>query len=155
MGIGRGSLYAAFGSKRALFHEALDRYLDEAERVLLEPLRREGPPRRRIEECLRAASERCRSGSPSCLAVKCAVTIAARDPEALLRVRRFTRRIEDAFHDTLLEAQCRGEVASRLSPRALARFFTHSLHGLAVTAAVDSHSGAARDALRVTLSVLD
>ena len=43
LGIGKGSLYAAFGSKRALFDLALDRYRERQGDTLTEIIDRPGP----------------------------------------------------------------------------------------------------------------
>lgn len=56
-GISSASLYAAFGSKEALYREALDKYLGTHGKVMT-ALRDEGlPPRQRLENALRRSAE--------------------------------------------------------------------------------------------------
>ena len=49
MGLGQASVYNAFGDKRALFIQCLDRYLDANMRARIARVERAAPPRKAIE----------------------------------------------------------------------------------------------------------
>jgi AcrR family transcriptional regulator len=145
MGINRPSLYAAFGSKEALFRKALDRY-------------REGPAayfREALEEpTARAVAERLlyggidvvtdRRNPRGCLLVQGALACG----EAAEAVRRelVSRRLasEAAIRGRFERALSEGDLPADSRPADLARYIVAVLHGLAVQAA----GGASRAQLR-------
>src|ERR1700739_4780241 len=57
LGIGKGSLYNAFGSKHELFELALRRYRDSQGAALLEMLEEPGPVKDRLRKTLRVLAE--------------------------------------------------------------------------------------------------
>ena len=54
MGLGQASVYNAFGDKRALFTQCLDRYLDANMRARIARVEKSLPPRQAIETFLRS-----------------------------------------------------------------------------------------------------
>lgn len=156
MGIQRGSLYAAFGDKRRLFLEALDRYEARFHEDMV-ALLRSRPPR----EAIRGVFERvvldcaCDDGTKGCLITNTAVALAEGDREIAARVRANLKRVEDAFDDALERAAERGESLGRRPPRATARFLTNGLQGLRVLSKCNVDLDVLQDAVEVTLSVLD
>ena len=156
MGIQRGSLYAAFGDKRQLFLEALDRYESrfhaDMERLLETPPTREGI-RRIFERVLSDCA--CDDGTKGCLMTNTAVALAEEDDEIWARVRANLSRIENVFAAALHEAAGRGEISRRQSPRALARFLTNSLQGLRVLTKCRVELDVLQDTVETTLSILD
>jgi TetR/AcrR family transcriptional repressor of nem operon len=154
MGIQRGSFYAAFGGKRQLFLEALDRYEERFHqntlRFLEEGLAREGIRRvfaQVVSDCA------CRGGARGCFITNTAVALAEDDPEAASRVRSNLRRLEDAFEAALRRA-APASLGGR-EPRALARFLTGGLQGLRVLSRCGVPLEVLNDAVEVTLSVVD
>jgi TetR/AcrR family transcriptional repressor of nem operon len=154
MGIQRGSLYAAFGGKRQLFLEALDRYEERfyrnTLRFLEEGSAREGI-RRVFEQVVSDCA--CAGGTKGCFITNTAVALAEDDPETASRVRSNFRRLEDAFEAALSRAE--PPSLQGREPRALARFFTGSLQGLRVLSRCGVPLEVLHDAVEVTLSVLD
>lgn len=135
-GIGKGSLYNAFGSKRDLFDRSLRRYdqlgTEAAEKYLNEP--------DTTRECVGAflhflvemdVAQPVRRG---CLAVNTAVELAGHDAEILNTIRRMqdhsvvelAARIDRGRHD--------GDVDRDTDPRALAEFLMNTIVGLRVMA---------------------
>jgi AcrR family transcriptional regulator len=143
MGISPPSLYAAFGNKKRLFFEAVERYVDggatAARAAADEPSARESIRRR-----LLAAA-----GDPSARGVGCLVVVGAlscspgaRDVEASLRRRR--RSTEKAMRDRIQRGIHEGELDAGTDTAALAKFYAAVVQGIAVQA----RDGAAPDELR-------
>jgi TetR/AcrR family transcriptional repressor of nem operon len=153
MGIQRGSLYAAFGDKHQLFHEALDRYEERFYRDTLRFLE-EGPPREGIRRVFEQVVSDCAcgGGAKGCFITNTAVALAEDDPETASRVRANLRRLEGAFESALARAE--PAVLAGREPRALARFLTTSLQGLRVLSRCCVELDVLNDAVEVTLSVL-
>ena len=156
MGIGRASLYHAFGSKRELFAEVLRRYGEVLDRDLLAPLRRPGPARRVLADFFRQLVDARASGAePCCLAIKSAVTTARADRETARWVAEVSRALEEAFFVLLERARADGELAKGRNVRALARFFASTVEGLAVTASARRDRRVLQDVVRTALATLD
>jgi TetR/AcrR family transcriptional repressor of nem operon len=151
MGIQRGSLYAAFGDKRNLFLESLERYEErfylEMQELLDAPSAGEGIRRvflKVVSDCA------CGGGGRGCLVTNTAAALAEDDAEIAARVRANLRRIEDAF-----EAALRRDSEGGRDPRAVARFLTNSLQGLRVLSKCGVDLDVLHDVVEVTLSVLN
>lgn len=156
MGIQRGSLYAAFGDKRQLFLEALERYEERFYLKMLAFLKsgnsREGI-RRVFEQVLEDCA--CGSGVKGCLITNTAVALAEEDVDVRERVRRNLARVESAFQQSLLDARRRGQLPARFEPLAIARFLTNGLQGLRVLAKCSVDYDVLKDAVDITLSILE
>ena len=155
-GIQRGSLYATFGDKRALFLAAIDRYdrvvtakllaaLDEPTSGL-EAIRRFF--RLKIEWAVAANRPR------GCLVTNSATELAPRDRGASTRVGAVLGKIEAAFHRAVVRAQRAGEIDPARNPRAVARFLTSSAQGLSVMAKTFPERAFLEDIVDVILAVL-
>jgi TetR/AcrR family transcriptional repressor of nem operon len=152
MGIQRGSLYAAFGDKRRLFLEALERYEERFYQLTLGSLRGEPPIEGIRKVFLQVLSDcTCAGGSKGCFVTNTAVALAEEDPEVARRVRANLLRLEDAFE----EALSRNPLPGRRDARAVARFLTNSLQGLRVLSKCCADLDVLHDAVAVTLSVLE
>jgi TetR/AcrR family transcriptional repressor of nem operon len=137
-GLGRGSLYGAFGDKRALFLKVLGRYFETAMACRLECLRTPGAGRAAIVALFRdiarsASADRERKG---CMLTNCSVELADRDPDLACQAARGLDRFEHAFAGAIRTAQERGEIAARRDPARLARFLTVCMEGMLVLARV-------------------
>jgi TetR/AcrR family transcriptional repressor of nem operon len=137
LGIGKGSLYHTFDSKRALFELALRRYVDLRVAGLEATLRGRGSTRSRLRRALlRLAEVDADTAGRGCLAVNTATELAGTDPAAADAVRQLFDRIEDAFAAVIEEGRRRGEIASEHSPRQLASLLLTSFIGMVVVAKV-------------------
>lgn len=137
-GLGRGSLYGAFGDKRALFHKVLGRYLTSSLDEMLAPLHAPEAGREAIVALFRgiardASRDRERKG---CLMTNCSVELADRDPDLACQAARGFDRFERAFATAIRAAQARGEMAASRDPVRLARFLTITMEGMLVLARV-------------------
>src|SRR5258705_8447681 len=95
MSIGRQSMYDTFGDKRALFLEALERYIGRADHVHACL-----PQARSVKRAIRDLFEAIANESPKekrrgCLGVLTAVELAPHDPEIAKLLARRQRVLED------------------------------------------------------------
>ena len=157
MGIQRGSLYGAFGDKRALFFAAIERYDRVMTSRLLATLDAPGSGLEAIRRFFRlkveAAQER---GRPrGCLVTNSAAELGSRDRATASRIGATLGRIEAAFHRAVVRAQEAGELDPARDARALARFLTSSAQGLSVMAKASPDRATLDDIVRITLEVVD
>lgn len=156
MGIQRGSLYGAFGDKRALFFAAMERYDRVMTAKLLAALDAPGSGLDAIRRFFRlkveAAQER---GRPrGCLVTNSATELASRDRGTASRIGATLGKIEAAFHRAVVRAQQAGEIDPARDPRALARFLTSSAQGLSVMAKTSPDRSPLEDIVKITLEVM-
>jgi len=120
--IGKGSLYATFGSKRALFGRALRRYRDLQGDTLTGIINEPGPVKARLRAALMSIVEANAAdpGRRGCLAVNTAAELGGTDPEATLDVRRMFERNQDGIEAVIAEGQQDGEIRPDIPARALA-----------------------------------
>jgi|1185.fasta_scaffold801290_1 TetR/AcrR family transcriptional repressor of nem operon len=137
-GLGRGSLYGAFGDKRALFLKVLGRYFNSSFDERLALLRQPGAGREAIIALFRgiAREATCDRQRKGCLVTNCSVELADRDPDLACRAAQGLDRFERAFAVAVRGAQARGEVAPGRDPERLARFLTVCMEGMLVLARV-------------------
>lgn len=130
-GLGRSSLYAAFGDKRGLYLSALDRYEAVGVGRISAALAR--PP---LRKALAAFVGRiiddtvAGPGRRGCFIGNCAAELARGERTAANRVRRSLDRLEATFRDALAGARARGEIAATSDVDALARFLVAGIQGL-------------------------
>jgi TetR/AcrR family transcriptional repressor of nem operon len=131
-GLGRSSLYAAFGGKRALLHLALQRYEEQALARIAAALARPVPVREAIAAFAGDLVDGIVAGPGrrGCFIGNCAAELARGDRATGVRVRRSLERIEAIFADTLTRARMRGEIAAGADVRSLARFLVAGIQGL-------------------------
>jgi TetR/AcrR family transcriptional repressor of nem operon len=137
-GLGRASLYGAFGDKRALFLKVIGRYCETAMEAQLEGLRAPGAGRSAIlavfHEIARVAcADRQRKG---CMVTNCAVELADRDPDFACVAARGLDRFEQAFAAAIRTAQAQGDIPPDRDPARLARFLTVCMEGMLVLARI-------------------
>jgi TetR/AcrR family transcriptional repressor of nem operon len=157
MGIQRGSLYATFGDKRALFLAALERYQRAVVQELLDALEAPGSGTAAIRRFFRLRVEGSLDrGRPlGCLLTNSAIELARRDRGATARVRASLARLEGAFLRALVRARKGGELEGRRDLRALARFLTSSAQGLSVMAKARPVRPVLEDVVAVVLAALE
>lgn len=120
-GLGRQSLYNAFGGKRALYEACLAHYERTRSAAMEACLTAGGSPLAAIERLFStwrgAAAESCRG----CLLLNALAEFGGRDPELLGVVDRVFARQREALADRLRAAQVAGELPSDLDPVKAAR----------------------------------
>lgn len=156
LGIGQGSLYAAFGDKDGLYRAALDQYRATLAAAALRDLEAGDGARAAIRTMLleraRIATE---GGGRGCLAVNAACERLPHDPATARTVRDMQDAGRDALTDLLRAAAERGEIAPRHDPYTLAGFLVTFLNGLLVAAKVTPDVRALEPLVEVALGALD
>jgi TetR/AcrR family transcriptional repressor of nem operon len=132
VGVGKGSLYNAFGSKRELFTRALERYRDKQAVLVDQALEAEGPIKERIARAMELMID-MNFADPDrrgCLAVNTAAELAGFDEDATDRVQAMFERTTRAFQDAIRIGQASGEIGRDLDPYVLALHLLTTLVGL-------------------------
>jgi TetR/AcrR family transcriptional repressor of nem operon len=132
-GLGRGSLYGAFGDKHALFMRALDEHSTSTMAAVRAELRDSAEPAYdrlvgHIRSMARAnATDSKRRG---CLMAKSAAELAATDKAVARRVKRFVDTYQSELAETIAAAQREGDVDSAVNSRDLAALVLAILRGM-------------------------
>jgi AcrR family transcriptional regulator len=136
MGIGAPSLYAAFGDKRTLFAEALDRYLHTYGAFAGRALAEQTAARDGIERLLRDAASAYtgRGHPPGCLLSSAATNCTLQSADVKSRLRDLRARGDRALEQKLATAAHTGELAADTDTHALATFYAATLQGMAAQA---------------------
>jgi AcrR family transcriptional regulator len=144
-GISPPSFYHAFGSKEALFREAVDLYVATIGGPSVQALEEGRTAREGLEAMLRKTAEfLSRPGKPhGCLLVLGATNCAPANKGAQEYVLGFRRKAPEVIRRRLKRAVADGELSSNLDVAAVAAFYATVLHGLGVRAG----DGAPRAAL--------
>ncbi|WP_129839613.1 TetR/AcrR family transcriptional regulator [Streptomyces sp. RFCAC02] len=156
LGVGKGSLYNAFGSKHALFEQALRRYRDSQAAALARLFDGDGPVKERLRAALRllAETDLAAAGRRGCMAVNTAAERAGTDAAATALVRRMFERTEDALGALVEEGQRRGEIAADRDARALGSSLLATLVGLQLLARVEEGPERLTRAIDATVDAL-
>ncbi|GGT41360.1 TetR family transcriptional regulator [Streptomyces chromofuscus] len=138
-GVGRGSLYGAFGSKEGLYLAAMERYRQLYAVPLIDMLRAGTPARDLLREVLVATVDGIvRDGDrKSCLIVGATTERVSQDPKVAAHVRSTTAALEDALRDVIATAQAEGQLPNSRNARDLARYLIVTMHGLRVMGAMN------------------
>ena len=156
-GLGRQSLYNAFGDKRALFDDALRHYQDTYFEPMLKQLAAPGSPIENIKTVLSWWEERAKRRTlRGCLVANSLAEFGMRgqdQPGLTDELSRTLSRLEKGFHGALRRAQAEGELSAAHDPKALARLLTTLAQGLSVVHKVTTPAFS-RDAIRAVRMVL-
>ncbi len=155
-GISRGSMYATFGSKDALYVKALDHYTATAGEIALGCLAGDGTARDRIARLFRHFADDT-LGDPEnrgCFMLNAAMERAGHDAVVARRVRDAIGENEAALLGLLQDAQDAGELAADRDPKALARYLVAALNGVRVTAKATRDRALIDDAIAIALEAL-
>jgi TetR/AcrR family transcriptional regulator, transcriptional repressor for nem operon len=156
-GLGKGSLYGAFGDKRKLFLRVLESYCQE--RVSLARQALTGPDaealdrlrsyaRGTVDAATRPPQER------SCLLTKSTAELAGHDADVAGRLRATFQAIEDAIAASVESAQRHGDIDPAADARQLARVLAAVLRGIEALASAGTDPAALRDTVEGALGAL-
>ena len=148
--LGRSSLYAAFGDKRALYLRALARYEERSVERIAAAF--DGKPLRRgLEDFLAGLIDDIVAGPgrSGCFIGNCAAELARLDAMAGTQVRRSLARIERTFKGILEK-----HLAPSADVAALARFLTAGIQGLRLVGKTNPGRAALEDIASVMLRCL-
>ena len=135
-GIGKGSLYNAFVSKRHLFEQCLDLYHKQTAELAKELLTHPGTTRECIKAALRFIVDHdlAQPHRRGCLVGNTAVELAGHDAYLALKLRRMQSESTGWFASRIEQGQRSGDVAQDLDSWAYAEYLANTLAGLRVMA---------------------
>ncbi|MEU7856080.1 TetR/AcrR family transcriptional regulator [Nonomuraea sp. NPDC049141] len=157
-GLGRGSLYNAFGSKHRLYEEAIRRYAatraDAQLGMLADP--EAGSVRERLREMMLGVidADLADPGRRGCLALNAATESSGRTENVAALVRRQFVDLERAICHLVTVGQSTGELSADRPPLQVARAFQSAYYGLRVLAKVTDDSKALLDVVDGALAAL-
>ena len=158
LGITRSSFYNAFGSREALFREALARYGDQApDQAFADAQVKPGEVRRRITGTFRAAC-RARAADPDargCFAIKSVAELCSRDEELGPIITDIVRANVTRLEHLLAFGKETGELPESLDPHATALALKTVLVGLNVVCKVIREEEELWLSARTALKALD
>lgn len=153
MGIGRQSLYATYGDKRALFLLGLRHYAEAMVVRFAQWLDACDDPLATIRAVLHEIARFAvsREGMDGCLMTNSAADLATRDPEVRAILMPAYRQIEDVFTRALRRARTAGTLPRDRDPRAVARFLVTFIQGLRVMGTTQPAPKRLHDAVEAAL----
>ena len=156
MGLGRQSVYNAFGDKEALFAEALTHYRQKMLEPMIQRLSAPGSGLANIEQILDAWEERarCADSDHGCLLVNSIAEFGMSEPRISKALALMLGEMEAAFYGALKRADEDGELAPGRDPRSLARLLTTVGQGLSTIGKVDPSGAFARDSIASVRALL-
>ena len=153
MGLGQASVYNAFGDKRRLFTQCLDRYLDANMRARIARVESALPPRQAIEAFVMEIVERSLESRLGCLLANAALEVAPHDPEIAEVVAERMAELEGFFRRCVMAGQDAGDISREVDATDAARLLLTTVMGMRVLARGFPNrpvlEGAARQALGV------
>ncbi len=157
MEIGRKSLYDTFGTKRALFIKALDRY---SQTIVSKIYRGLNNPDRPALENVRAvmrdiAAINSKPMSPGCLLGVSMAQFCTDDAEMAAVLRKHMQRVENAYYKAFARAQAEGDLKPATNVRNLARLFMSAHQGLVLISRVTETHELPRGTVDGALAVLE
>jgi TetR/AcrR family transcriptional regulator, transcriptional repressor for nem operon len=154
MRLGPASVYNAFGDKRTLFTQCLDRYLDANMRARIARVENTLPPRRAIETFLTEIVERSLASRLGCFLANAALEVAPHDPDIAKVVAERMRELEAFFRRCVVAGQSDGSISPDVNPADAARLFLTTVMGLRVLARGHPERAVLEGAVGQALSVL-
>ena len=152
MDINSGSMYAAFGDKKALYSKALQLYEEQMFGRATEMINAPGSPLENIKKFLRASEKMAsEKGFRGCLVTNTLIEFGHEVSNELAdQARRTVEMMRKNFEKRLKMAQDAGELRPEASPSALAAFLVNTLQGLSVM----GRTGMGKKAIRGTVDTV-
>ena len=130
-GLGRGSIYAAFGDKHELFMRSLSEFCERTEAKAADAL--DGPDDTALERLHTFLMAAAQVGTgTNCMATKFAVELDEQDPEARARVAQTFAALQRRLRDCILAAQRNGDIEPSADADLLAKLLVTTTRGLDV-----------------------
>lgn len=155
MGIGKKSLYDTFGNKRALFLQALELYSTTRFEAIRTRLLEQGSPRKNLEALLLEWKRmHCQVGSRGCLIGTNIADFDEQDEQVAAILNKKLEELEEAFAQTLKNAQKLGEVSPDMKTREVARMLVCLGQGIALVGRIQCSEKMIEGAYRTALNLL-
>jgi TetR/AcrR family transcriptional repressor of nem operon len=156
LGLGRQSLYNAFGDKQTLFLKALERYQRAVVEKRFGHLTAPGAGLDAIRAFFKANVELLTAPGPrrACLIANTILERGSQDADVLLRCNHARAELERGFRRTLAQAKARGELPEGLDVEATATLLVIQSYGLNVLAKTGATAEELHSAVEVLLAGL-
>lgn len=156
-GLGKGSLYGAFGGKRDLFGRALQRYCEQVVKASREDLVGDeaGAAGRLRAYILAALPRESETEHRACFLSCVAAELGASDPEARQEVRGAFEQLRDVLEATLIQARRAGDIPADLRPRSAANGLLAALRGVEALLEAGVDIKVLEDAVEVALKSVE
>ena len=156
LGLGRQSLYNAFGDKQTLFMKALERYRRVVGEKRLGHLTAPGAGLEAIRAFFKASVELLTEPGPrrACLIANTILERGSQDADVLLRCNHARAELERGFRRTVAQAKARGELPEGLDVEATATLLVSQSYGLSVLAKTGASAAELQAAVEVLLAGL-
>jgi AcrR family transcriptional regulator len=130
-GLGRGSLYGAFGDKHGLYMRALDDYCRVTMGSVADDLSTSDVPAfdRLLRHIRNMASATPAEAERGCLMAKSAAELGSTDKDVARRVKTSMQKYQALLTDTIAAAQCEGDIDADVDPDQLALLVLTFLRG--------------------------
>ena len=153
MGISRQSMYGAFGDKKRLYLEALQRYTADSISNQLRILSSTSSPMKGLEAMLDlAVSLAIADPEPKCLGISAVCEFGRSDPEVTMITDMASRTMLSGLEGRISEARASGEISKSVDAQIAAQFIMATLAGIKIAAragaTAESLRGIARMAIR-------
>ena len=126
-----GSIYASFGSKEALFKQALQYYAANSQARLAACVEQADSPLAGLKRFITEVVMGCdQAPSSMCMLVKSITELTEDNAELLLEAKRLLNGMEQAFAEVLAQAQAQQQLSSDVDSTRLARYLQMQLMGL-------------------------
>jgi TetR/AcrR family transcriptional regulator, transcriptional repressor for nem operon len=153
LGLGRQSLYNAFGDKQTLFHKALERYRQSVTERALAGLRDPEAGLAEIHAFFKAHIESLTAPGTkrACLVANTILERGSQDASALVHCNHARADLERVFRRVLTQAKSRREVGRRLDVEATAMLLVTQVYGLTILAKAGATEGELQGATETLL----
>ncbi|MEO1094981.1 MAG: TetR/AcrR family transcriptional regulator [Cyanobacteria bacterium J06638_28] len=153
-GLGRGSLYGAFGDKEGLFLAVIDHYAELVQGQLVKALQHPDPQQAIAQMFAVMIEHMSDANTPSgCLNTNTSLECSGRSERINRKIAERLGQLESAIYEVLLRAQADGRLPSGLDIRAYARFFLAINQGIAVLNRAFADPSMIRDVAKVATVV--
>lgn len=154
MGIGKGSFYAAFGSKHELFIDAL-RHFGETKARQVTDLLADPPAKMAVARVFDRIIDGALTNRRGCMFGKAAFEFWQSDPQVAKEVAGGVNQVEQAFHQVVVRGQEDGDIQPERDAQVLAHFLTGIFYGLQVMASANPDRETLNHVVSMALAVLD
>ena len=156
MGICRSSLYDSFGSKEALYQEAIDRYATLALDHFRDRLPGTGSAHEAISALFNGEVETLLAAeNPACLLLRTSLSRCEHCPESEEKVARFFEDLTALFREELKRGRDAGEFRADLDLDAAAEHLVTALFGIKAQGAIPGRRKTIERVAAVALSILE
>lgn len=131
-GLGKGSIYAAFGDKHQLFLSALRLYSDATLKATAETLSMDKPAIERLRMLFRVPVDSVRTAKPyrGCFLANSTTELAAHDGDVRGLARQTYQAVESLLTEVVEQAQSDGDLSSKIEPGELGRLLLAVMQGM-------------------------